>query len=411
MPLLKRISIVGLAVVISGSVVYLFAVLPAHQELRQERVDSVARQVDAFVKVRAASLWAVTSLLDTENLRTDANTERSLGALREFCSDFLSLEVLDEQGEILAMLGDIPLSEAGRRGTSEDVKGLEAAPDSPKEWFSDDPENGSYYITTRHTARDGRKWFARGRFSRDGLQQTLASMNRFGTAHLAATAGVEPSVASSRTSEANLDYPGWSVVFEERAWSSRGSRKWEMASVSAALLATAILFLIRYGRGPAPLAHPGTGEKVSLELADEPASRPLHPQPEAGLSGAEAEPTESDAAAAQAGGDEGDPVMKGIAYESVPHEWLEHFPELESIGFHAQSAAEESPEAAATPMHASVTAEPAALDEFPDTIEVLWLEPTDYAQASAHDTDANEEDLSQEDSSASGKPRPAAPLV
>jgi len=249
--------------VIAGSVVYVFAVLPAQQELREERVRSLAQRVDTFIKVRTASFWAVTSRLDPENLLTDAHVERSLVALREFCSDFLSLEVLDEQGEILAMLGDIPLSEAGRQGISEDVKSLAAAQDSRREWFSDDPGSGSYYIITSHTARDGRKWLARGRFSRTQLELTLSSANQFGTAQLRNTASEAPSPHSSRISLAPLSYPGWSILFEQRPWSARGSSKWEMGAVSVAFLAVIVLLLIRYGPAATRLVYPSAGGAVS----------------------------------------------------------------------------------------------------------------------------------------------------
>jgi hypothetical protein len=390
MRLLRWISVVGLSMVIAGSVVYVFGVLPARHDLREERVVSLAQQVDTLIKVRAASLWAVTSLLNTQNLRTDANVERSLTALREFSPDFLSLEVLDDQGEILAMLGDIPLSEAARRGASEEIKDLATAQDSAQEWFSDDPEGNSYYITIRHTAQDGRKWFARGRFSRNQLELALGSASRIGIAALRNRAREVPLAVSSKTTQASLSYPGWSVMLEERPWSARGSRKWEMGAVSLALLATIVLLLVRYRQTATRAVVPALREKISLDRSDEPLPLPVEAPPLAVLPESEVDiwegPSHSDEDEPQEG--ERSPISDEIASEETPCPWAEASSTRATIVWannsldeDALGAAEDQDVAVACPD--GVTAHdtgPDELDGLPETMEIQWNEPAAWAE-------------------------------
>ena len=166
---MRMLKLTGVAIVSAlagGLIVYLVMISPLEQRLVEEKTRSLAQQVEAIIEVRASSLWAVTSVLDIDNLRPDNNVTNSMNALRQRCADFLSLELLDEQGEILAMLGDVPLSEAGRRGTVEDVAGLKSQGSSVNEWFTADQASSCFYVTTKQIAPDGKMWFARARFAR-----------------------------------------------------------------------------------------------------------------------------------------------------------------------------------------------------------------------------------------------------
>jgi len=266
---LRWLSIAALAASATGLILYLGEVAPLQQSLLEEKARSVAHQVDSLIQIRASSLWAVTAHLDIENLRADGNIAQSLTALRQRHADFRSLEVLDDKGEILAMLGEIPLSQAGRRGALEDVTGLTSSQSRLREWFSDDPASDCLYVTTKHAGANGKMWFARARFSRNQLELSLASANQHGTAQLRPTsssvatlpqaaAPSEPSASESGPTgagkakaarpivEVPLLYPGWTVTMEQRRGAIPLASKLAVACGGLALMAIAAFLLFRY---------------------------------------------------------------------------------------------------------------------------------------------------------------------
>lgn len=404
MRILKWIGIVAVSALAAGLVVYLTGVKPLQQRLLEEKTRSLAHQVDSLIKVRASSLWAVTSLLDTENLRVDENIARSLTALRQHSSDFLSLEILDDQGAILAMLGDIPLSEAGRRGTTlEDVIGLKSSPSLVREWFSDDPANACLYVTTRHTAADGKTWFARARFAREQLEMALASANSQGTAQLTRTSSKVATVpeeagrltspqglnkqaaaiGSSGIVEVPLLYPGWAVVLEQRPQIPFAASTWAIWAGVAIVLIVVAFMLLRHLSGrmaSAPRIAPGN-PTIHRSDRPRPQTRPgrktTDEAPQGTVAAApriSAEPSEEcdrlphvekTASGLEAASDAVEPGPGSVLGPDVASAEGKTLPEEEENFAVAWSAAEEP----------RSDTDQAGSDDLPDTLEVSWFEP------------------------------------
>jgi hypothetical protein len=324
-----------------------------------------------------------------------------MSALRQRCADFLSLEVLDEQGQILAMLGDVPLSEAGRRGTLEDVTDLKSSGSVLGEWFSDDPAGACFYVTTKQTTPAGALWFSRARFSRKQLDLTLASANELGTAHLrrmstkGSTASADSASANqgslnpgetstapagnqSGIVEARLTYPGWAVIVEQSSLSVVGWAKWVMAVGAAvlmavvALLAGPMLRLIRDARSTGRLAQ-GVSQVGALAKGDGTTSE----RSSAYAEGSSLRSGEYDSQSCpQSCHSETKPFHVGGAAAPAGSNNCATAAQFEDRPDHRR------PEHGATSAHLGkvLAHEKAAMAQVPEALEVSWLEPVGDAR-------------------------------
>jgi len=168
----------------------------------------------------------------------------------------VSLEVLDEGGELLAMFGDLSLAEAGRKSRAEDMP-LPASGQGPsRDLFHYYPQGDCFFIATIQTSTDGTTWFTRTRFARQPIEAALAAFNKYGTAELQPTStgalqGARsaespdaPSVKVPTTgwgreagTEAQLLTPGWTIIVKGKSSGTFLSR------YSVVVLGTLVLLL------------------------------------------------------------------------------------------------------------------------------------------------------------------------
>jgi len=176
--------VVSLFVLTTGVFAYFLVVAPLQRQLLSEQVRAAAKSVDSIVKARGVSVSTVGRTLDLENLMSENGGEQAISALRDQFPDFLSLEVMNGEGALLAMFGDLSLAEARRKSRSEDLAASGSEQDSESERFQDYPQGKCFFITTKQTSTEGNTWFVRARFSREPIEKALAVLGAHGTAQL-----------------------------------------------------------------------------------------------------------------------------------------------------------------------------------------------------------------------------------
>jgi len=221
-----------------------------------EQAQGVAQRVDSIIKLRSASVATAVRTLDLENLASEHGGNQVISTLRDQFPDFVSLEVLDEGGELLAMFGDLSLAEAGRKSRAEDVAIPASGQGSSKGLFHDYPQRDCFFITTSQTSTHGTTWFTRTRFARQTIEAALAAFNKYGTAELqpvstgalqgarSAHSPEAPSVKVPTTgwsheagTEAQLLTPGWTIIVKGKSSGTFLSR------YSVVVLGTLVLLL------------------------------------------------------------------------------------------------------------------------------------------------------------------------
>jgi hypothetical protein len=128
-----------------------------------------------------------------------------------------------DRGEVVAMIGDLPLSQAGIPGQARANRFVRVSSDikSNEGLFVDDPATGSFSVTCRHLGTEKNQWYSRSRFSRDSIDQLLSSFPNRKASLVQVTGG--PKVARS-----NND---WNVAATFGGW-------WQGAGKAEALLAS-----------------------------------------------------------------------------------------------------------------------------------------------------------------------------
>jgi hypothetical protein len=201
------------------------AVGPLEKRLQEMQALQTAQAVDAVVQVRAAAVQIAASSIRSANLVETSGLDHVLQGMRRAFPDFRSMEILDGQGEILAMLGDLPLSEAARSLGKSSTAKVGAMSYRSRDLFRDDPEADSFVITARHQAKEGKVWFSRTRFARDPIKQALASAPEGIAVTLVPLADQErdgPSRAGKsrwilRSADIiQLKVPGWALRLEKK---------------------------------------------------------------------------------------------------------------------------------------------------------------------------------------------------
>jgi hypothetical protein len=224
-----------------GIASYYFAVAPIERKLVDVHARQVAQELDAVVKIRSAAIQVAASTRATSDLTDTEGLDRLLQALRIAFPDFLSMEIMDEHGETLAMVGELPLSEASRSlGKSKTAKvGTMSYRD--RDLFQDDPEADSFLITAKHKKEDGKAWFSRTRFSRDPIRQALSASPFTTEVSLlqvpddAASGGAGSWRSVSAGTVVRLDTPGWILSVENQSGATLFSR-WTVVGLLVAIL-------------------------------------------------------------------------------------------------------------------------------------------------------------------------------
>ncbi len=156
----------------------------------------LAARMDAVVAARASAIRMAAGSLEIENLTASGGLNRLLSNLKDLFPDFRSFEVFNEQGQPLAMMGELSLAEVGRksglwRSTNRQL-GLEAEP-----MFQDAPAEDSFFLTLRHEASETVVWFSRVRFSREAITTALKPHRRDRNVCLVSTAPREAAAEKS----------------------------------------------------------------------------------------------------------------------------------------------------------------------------------------------------------------------
>ncbi len=133
---------------------------------------NLAARMDAVVAARASAIRMAAGSLEIENLTASGGLNRLLSNLKELFPDFRSLEVFNEQGQPLAMMGELSLAEVGREsGLLRSTNHHPSLTTDPM--FQDAPANDSFFLTLRHKASEEVVWFSRVRFSREAITAAL----------------------------------------------------------------------------------------------------------------------------------------------------------------------------------------------------------------------------------------------
>lgn len=212
-----------LAWLVAGVSIRIGSVDPASRLVLSEQAKSLAKELDAALKIRAVAIVSAAYNKPLERLLASSGLENFTNTIRSQFTDFLSLEVLNGNGEAVAMMGDLPLSQAGLspKDAGENVF-LNDSRAFLTGVFRDDPANECFFLTCRHRNEDGTYWFTRTRFSRRVVEALLSEFQ--GRASLVSISGGKNDLAmvyghptriygnwwaGPQSVEASLETPGW----------------------------------------------------------------------------------------------------------------------------------------------------------------------------------------------------------
>ena len=111
--------------------------------------------------------------LDIDNLSAAGGLDRLLNTLRSLFPDFSNIELLNDRGQTLAMMGDLNLSLTGAPKSAQVV--IDSSTVENKFLFRDDPANQSFLIIMQHGDPDSGRWFSRTRFLRTPVDAILTA--------------------------------------------------------------------------------------------------------------------------------------------------------------------------------------------------------------------------------------------
>ena len=237
-PIVVRILLICIVIASVALVEHFLVRGPLEQNLLQEQARGLARELDGLVSARSAALRVAADSLDIDNLSAAGGLDRLLSSLRSLFPDFSNIELLNDRGQTLAMMGDLNISLAGTPKSAQVL--VNSAPTEAKLLFRDDPANQSFLVIMRHGDPDSGYWFSRTRFSRSAIDSILASAGS-GRSPVLVTHDIHknpdqesefnatnsgPSAARSKddthtrwwnpgkSSEVQLSVPGWALRLE-----------------------------------------------------------------------------------------------------------------------------------------------------------------------------------------------------
>lgn len=218
---------------------HLLIIAPLEQNLLKEQARSLAKDFDGLVSARTAAVRVAAGNLDIDNLSAAGGLDRLLNTLRSLFPDFSNIELLNDRGQTLAMMGDLNLSLAGAPKSAQVV--IDSSAVENKFLFRDDPANQSFLIIMQHGDPDSGRWFSRTRFSHTPIDTILRAAGPEKSPKLVmrelpknVEGEIEPNMAEGRSvfparsadgaptrwwnprkaTEAQLLIPGWYLVLE-----------------------------------------------------------------------------------------------------------------------------------------------------------------------------------------------------
>jgi len=240
LPLTLLILLTCVGIVTVALAGHLLIIAPLEHSLLKEQARSLAKDLDGLVSARSAAVRVAAGNLDIDNLSAAGGLDRLLNSIRSLFPDFSNIELLNDRGQTLAMMGDLNLSLAGAPKSAQVVIDSSTAED--KFLFRDDPANQSFLIIMQHGDPDTGRWFSRTRFSRTPINTLLAAAGPERSSKLImhelpekVKAEIEPNMADNRSvspdrsiggattrwwnprkaTEIQLLIPGWSLVLEK----------------------------------------------------------------------------------------------------------------------------------------------------------------------------------------------------
>jgi hypothetical protein len=209
----------------ASAFIYLGSVAPAQRSVLSEEAKSLAKELDSQLKTRTAVITSLVHNRSLEKLLAATGVEHFSNAIHDQFSDFLSLEVLNANGEVLAMIGELGLSQADLSPKDAGENAFQSDQRfSSTGIFKDDPLNSSFFLTCRHGNGDGTYWYSRTRFTRKSIETLLGEVQN--RAALVRISGGKHDLEvvyghPTRTygswwsgpeyAEATLEYPGWLI--------------------------------------------------------------------------------------------------------------------------------------------------------------------------------------------------------
>lgn len=172
--------LVWLPALILGFAGYFGLVAPLEERILAGYALGMAKDLEATVTTRSVTLDTVTRRMEMADFLQPGVLGKLLKDIQRHFPDFRSLEIIDANGVIAAMVGELPLSAEGL-ASNPDTGRLTAAGRGGREtgWiFRDDPAGDSYFITCKRTSQDGKRWFVRARFSRHPIHAAKAHASR-----------------------------------------------------------------------------------------------------------------------------------------------------------------------------------------------------------------------------------------
>lgn len=341
---------------------YLYMTVPLQRQVLAHEVRSLELALDAVIRERCLVVDAIVGNLEMDTFLRQGAMPNMVKRIRSTFPEFVTLQVLDQEGTILAMAGDVSIP----GGVLPSTVKIEWPADSgglPAGWrFSDEPSENRWLLTCKHSGSRAGVWFVRATFSREPLLAATAragldegrpfGLTRFAGTYRSCDFGVE---ANSGGSPVWFSGGRWIAV--SRAETPLRAGGW-LVSVDGAP-STASLFL-----------YPAVVAGVfflcvlgSLVVMNRPAPSDDGHKPRENSS-------------------EPPPVA---AYAAVV---VEHA--APALGTTAGTAGDTELAAPAEPHEEQIVAMSAQDDELPEFIEVTWVEPAHAAEqelpSDAHST-------------------------
>lgn len=292
--------LVATPALILGFAGYFGIIAPLKGKLLAEQTRSLGTGIDATIGERANCLAVAFGEDEPEDFLEESRLQDIVRSIRTRFPDFISLEMIDSSGTILAMAGDVAISP---ENGVEDAAVKEMAGRFPKAlkkaWtFYDDPAGEHFSVTWGRPGNGTALFFVRARFSRKPIRDLLEAASKeidgvvgfvqvadsgVGKWHDAAgsgsrnDAGIVPAASSpvavsgkwfsapTRT-EMRLSVPGWAVTLEgnPKGIFSTG----QIVSTGAAALLALLLVTATMLR---PVQPPPAVESERQAALDEPA--------------------------------------------------------------------------------------------------------------------------------------------
>ena len=350
-----------------GVASHLFSVEPLEKRLLQVEALQTAKQLEAVVKMRAAAIQIAASTRSSSSLVDTKGLDRLLAALRGSFPDFLSMEILDEHGDILAMVGELPLSEATKSVGKSKTPKVGTMSYRDRDLFRDSPESDSFVLTVKHKGQEGKVWFTRTRFAREPIKLALSMAREKATAALMPLPDGEadgfstPATswwAGPSATTVKLGIPGWAIRVKSRAARSMFPLA---AAIAAGLIAAIIGLAFVYRRVSSPSA---LSSHAAIQTSES-------------MSGKQATSVDAEEAQSSESEDVWTPRNVPLGFGEPPEaEIVETYsPEIgESIG-------DTDPEGKTAELHtgSAMPAEPVeqraiAGEDIPEILDVVWLE-------------------------------------